>query len=93
MAGLRDEIENEKTARRESLQRLKLLHEELGTASSKTKPVRTVVRTRPSQGGGLTAGSSGRVASTSKGKGKAREASNPYPIGEPLISHHISQTC
>ena len=47
---------------------------------AKPKALLPVVRARPTQGNGLQASSSGRVASTSKGK--AREIVNPYTTGD-----------
>jgi hypothetical protein len=64
-AEIRDEINNEKAARKESLQR-KLLQEELNITGTKTKSVRMVTRTRPAKGNSLQASSSGRVTSRVK---------------------------
>ena len=75
-AEIRDKINNEKAARKEPLQRRKLLQEELNMVGAKTKAPWPVVRVRPTQGNGLQASSSGRVASTSKGE--AREIANSY---------------
>jgi hypothetical protein len=76
---LREQIEQEKNARKESLQRQKAMQEELNAAqTSGSKKARVVKRVKPSVNENY-ASSSGRVSSNS-GKRKARQVSDPYPI-------------
>lgn len=81
---LREKIEQEKLACKESMQRRKEytdeLHELQGTS---TKPKRKAAHAAPLPT--LSASSSGRVASTSRSKTRARSIANPYPIGESVI--------
>jgi hypothetical protein len=76
-------IENEKSSRRESIQHEKQLQSELDSfkgVSGKTKRV-SKPRVEDTQ-----SSSSGRVSSSAKAKGKAREIADPYPIGQLFCS-------
>jgi hypothetical protein len=82
---IRDQIEDEKASRKQSMQRQKALQDELSGAQpsiSKPKTARTVKHANPPQASAKHANTSGRVMSTSMAKGKARDAANPYPIGK-----------
>ena len=82
-AGLREQIAAEKSARWESTQRQKALQQQLSVAqpsATQSKASRSVKRVLPP------ASSSGRVLSMSTVKGKARQVSNPYPMGNIFLT-------
>jgi hypothetical protein len=89
---LREQIEQEKNARKESMLRQKAMQEELNaTQTSGNKKARVVKSIKPSANENH-ASSSGRVCSNS-GKRKARQVSDPYPICESSFDIVTSLSC
>jgi hypothetical protein len=84
-ADLRERIENLTALRRETLQELKDLKEDLAASGASKSGKRDGGGTRKSD-------SSGRVLGPSKARGKAREMAEPYPMGWFFANYVLTYT-